>query len=207
VEIVTAAWLILVGGSIVVLNWLDNPWEDRNFAVDFALMTSCTALIFVPFGLFWAFHAAIRLQPVSVRDRIQAVDAGDLFFMHLLAYTRAMRSRRMLVVLLLLLFAEVQPAAAQQVDSHEVALNEYLVVGTVIWTHTGSSSIAVRGSSLLGYLRVRVPTYQVKQPSALVGLRPGDAITAVFSKRDGMLHRVRRVQSTKNNLPNRTDIQ
>jgi hypothetical protein len=113
----------------------------------------------------------------------------------------------MLVVLLLVLFTEIQSAGAQQRDSREVALNEYLVVGTVIWTHAGSSSIAVRGSSLLGYLRLRVHTYQVKQPSALVDLRPGDAITAVFSKRDGMLHRVRRVQSAKNNLPDRTDIQ
>jgi hypothetical protein len=52
VEIVTAIWLVLVGGIVLVLNWIDNPWEDRKFASDFALMTSCTALIFVPFGLF-----------------------------------------------------------------------------------------------------------------------------------------------------------
>jgi hypothetical protein len=51
VEIVTAIWLALVGGIVMVLNWIDNPWEDRKFATDFALMTSCTALIFVPFGL------------------------------------------------------------------------------------------------------------------------------------------------------------
>jgi len=51
VEIVTAVWLALVGGLVLVLNRLDNPWEDRKFANDFALMTSCTALIFVPFGL------------------------------------------------------------------------------------------------------------------------------------------------------------
>jgi hypothetical protein len=50
-EIVTAIWLALVGGLVVALTWLDNPWEDREFANDFALMTSCTALIFVPFGL------------------------------------------------------------------------------------------------------------------------------------------------------------
>jgi len=52
VEIVTAVWLVLVGGIVIVLNRIDNPWEDRKFASDFALMTSCTALIFVPFGLF-----------------------------------------------------------------------------------------------------------------------------------------------------------
>ena len=52
VEIVTAIWLALVGGFVVALKWLDNPWEDRKFANDFALMTSCTALVFVPFGLF-----------------------------------------------------------------------------------------------------------------------------------------------------------
>jgi hypothetical protein len=52
VEVVTAFWLTLVGGIVMVLKWFDNPWEDRKFARDFALMTSCTALIFVPFGLF-----------------------------------------------------------------------------------------------------------------------------------------------------------
>jgi len=51
VEMVTAIWLAVVGGLVLVLNRLDNPWEDRRFANDFALMTSCTALIFVPFGL------------------------------------------------------------------------------------------------------------------------------------------------------------
>jgi hypothetical protein len=50
-EIVTALWLALVGGAAMLLNWIDNPWEDRKFANDFALLTSCTALIFVPFGL------------------------------------------------------------------------------------------------------------------------------------------------------------
>jgi hypothetical protein len=50
-EMVTAIWLGVVGGLVLVLNRLDNPWEDRKFANDFALMTSCTALIFVPFGL------------------------------------------------------------------------------------------------------------------------------------------------------------
>jgi hypothetical protein len=50
-EIATAVWLALVGGVVTVLNWIDNPWEDRKFANDFALMTSCTALVFVPFSL------------------------------------------------------------------------------------------------------------------------------------------------------------
>jgi hypothetical protein len=49
--VVTAAWLLLVGGLVSTLCWMNNPWEDRKFASDFAMMTSCTALIFVPFGL------------------------------------------------------------------------------------------------------------------------------------------------------------
>ena len=117
-----------------------------------------------------------------------------------------MRIFRMLV-LVLALAAEIQPMSALQADTRETPLSEYLVVGTVVWAHAGSSSIAVRGSSLLGYMRLRVRAYRVKQPSALVDLRPGDAITAVFSKRDGMLHRVRRVQSAKNTLQYRTDTQ
>ena len=54
-EMVTAIWLAIVGGFVMVLNRLDNPWEDRKFANDYALMTSCTALIFVPFGLMQGF--------------------------------------------------------------------------------------------------------------------------------------------------------
>src|SRR5579863_3592305 len=52
VQIVTAIWLALVGGIVMVLNRIDNPWQDRKFASDFALMTSCTALVFLPFSLF-----------------------------------------------------------------------------------------------------------------------------------------------------------
>lgn len=51
VEIATATWVALVGGIVMVLHWFGNPWEDRKFANDFALMTSCTALVFVPFSL------------------------------------------------------------------------------------------------------------------------------------------------------------
>lgn len=123
-------------------------------------------------------------------------------------YTPAMRSSRMLMVLLLALSVELRPVLPQQVDARETAPSEYLVAGTVVWANAGSSSIAVRGSSLLGYLRVRVRSYRVKQPSALVDLRPGDTITAVFSKKDGMLHRVRRVrESAKNSHRSRTDTQ
>jgi hypothetical protein len=49
VEIVTLVWLVIVGGLAAALCWFDNPWEDRKFASDFAMMTGCTAVIFVPF--------------------------------------------------------------------------------------------------------------------------------------------------------------
>ena len=101
-----------------------------------------------------------------------------------------MPSYRMMIVLLVALTGQ-----ALQTDSREAAIDEYLVVGTVVWVHAGSSSIAIRGSSLLGHLHVGVKSYQVKQPIALVNLQPGDAITAVFSRKDGMLHRLRRVRS------------
>jgi hypothetical protein len=97
-----------------------------------------------------------------------------------------MPSYRLMIVLLLALSASA--------DFQETAPAEYLVVGTVVWVHAGSSSIAIRGSGLLGHLRVSVKSYQVKQASALLNLRPGDAITAVFSRKDGMLHRLRRVR-------------
>jgi hypothetical protein len=50
-QMVTAIWLALTGAIVVLLNRLDNPWADRKFAGDFALMTSCTALVFLPFSL------------------------------------------------------------------------------------------------------------------------------------------------------------
>jgi hypothetical protein len=98
---------------------------------------------------------------------------------------------RLPILLLLALTAQ----AWQAETPRDAAPNEYLVIGTVVWAQAGASSIAIRGSGLLGYLRIRVRSYRVKQPISLLGLRPGDAITAVFSRRDGMLHRLRRVRS------------
>jgi hypothetical protein len=51
-QITTAAWLLVVGVFAFLLSRMSNEWEDRKFVGDFALMTSCTALMFVPFGLF-----------------------------------------------------------------------------------------------------------------------------------------------------------
>jgi hypothetical protein len=105
-----------------------------------------------------------------------------------------MRSCRWEMVLLLALTALARQSVAVEIDSRESAINEYLIAGTVVWIHAGSSSIAIRGSSLLGHLHIGVKSYRVKQPRALADLHPGDAITAVFSGKDGMLHRLRRVR-------------
>jgi Cu/Ag efflux protein CusF len=98
---------------------------------------------------------------------------------------------RFLIVMLVALTANAPNAGAQQIDSHESAPIEYLVAGTVVWADAGSSSVIIRGSDLLGHLRIRVRSYRVKQASALIDLRSGDKITAIFSRRDGMLHRLR----------------
>jgi hypothetical protein len=50
-ELVTGAWLLVVGVLAVILYRMNNPWEDRKFAREFAMMSSCTALIFAPFWL------------------------------------------------------------------------------------------------------------------------------------------------------------
>lgn len=102
---------------------------------------------------------------------------------------------RFVMVLLLALTAQARHANAERIDASETTPIEYLVAGTVVWANAGSSSIAIRGSGLLGYLRVRVRAYRVKQASALLDLRPGDVVTAVFSRRDGMLHRLRRART------------
>lgn len=89
----------------------------------------------------------------------------------------------------------VLAAATSSTRAAETELQEYLVVGTVVWVHPASSSIAIRGASLLGHLRIQERAYQVKQPSPLLDLHPGDKITAAFSRKDGMLHRLKRVRS------------
>jgi hypothetical protein len=94
------------------------------------------------------------------------------------------------VVLLIALTTVIWPTHAAETE-----LQEYLVIGTVVWVHPGSSSISIRGASLLGRLRLEEKAYRVKQPSALLDLHPGDRITAAFSRKDGMLHRLKRVRS------------
>ena len=97
---------------------------------------------------------------------------------------------RLFAVLLVALSAVSWPAPAAETE-----LQEYLVVGTVVWVHPGSSSISLRGASLLGRLRLEEKSYRVKQPSALLDLHPGDKIAAAFSRKDGMLHRLKRLRS------------
>jgi hypothetical protein len=51
-EFVGSTWLMVVGSSAAVLCSLNNPWEDRACAREYAMMTACTAVVFVPFWLF-----------------------------------------------------------------------------------------------------------------------------------------------------------
>jgi hypothetical protein len=51
-QLITAAWILIVSSVVAALAWADNPWEDRKFANEFALITGCTAFLFVPFGFF-----------------------------------------------------------------------------------------------------------------------------------------------------------
>jgi hypothetical protein len=109
---------------------------------------------------------------------------------------RLLKSRRLLLLVLLTVgFAQASPVDAQGPNGIESELQEYLVVGTVIWTHPASSSISIRGARLLEYLHMQVRSYRVKQPGALLDLQPGDKVMAVFSRKDGMLHRLKRIQA------------
>lgn len=86
-------------------------------------------------------------------------------------------------------------AAAPAGDLRAQLLSGRVIVGTVVSVQ--SSSVTVRLPNLLGYLRVRVSTYRVRRPGSLIGLRPGDKISGVLSRADGMLHRVRRIETVK----------
>ena len=102
---------------------------------------------------------------------------------------------RVLFVLVTLVFAQASLVEADERQTIQSELQEYLVVGTVISVHPGSSSISIRGARLLEYLHMQVRSYRVKQPGSLLDLRPGDKVTAIFSTKDGMLHRLRRIQT------------
>jgi hypothetical protein len=95
---------------------------------------------------------------------------------------------------MLVLSAALQ-AAHVHPDDPSFGYEERLVVGTVIAVKADVSLITIREHDLWGHLRIRFKCYQVKQPFLLNGLHAGDKITAVFSSKDSMLHRLRRVQS------------
>ncbi len=51
VAIVTVVWVFIVIALASVLYAFGDPWEDRRFATDFAMMTGCTAVVFLPIWL------------------------------------------------------------------------------------------------------------------------------------------------------------
>jgi hypothetical protein len=51
VAIVTGVWVFVVITLASILYAFDNPWEDRRFATDFAMVAGCTAVVFVPIWL------------------------------------------------------------------------------------------------------------------------------------------------------------
>ena len=84
--------------------------------------------------------------------------------------------------------------AMQAAQNRAPAYGDRFVRGTVVAVETENSLITIRESNLLGHLRVLFRSYQVRSSSLIDGLQVGDKITAIFSKRDNMLHRVRRIQ-------------
>jgi hypothetical protein len=102
--------------------------------------------------------------------------------------------RKFCLLPILVLSASLQAARVQPEESAG-SYEERLVLGTVVAVKTERSLITIREPDLLGHLRIRFKCYQVKQPFLLYGFRPGDKITAVFSAKDNMLHRLRHVQS------------
>lgn len=70
-----------------------------------------------------------------------------------------------------------------------------VVRGTVVAVNVGSDAITVRPSNLFGRLLINIRSYRVKQPMSLNGLHSGDRVIAVYSRSDGMLHRLRRLRN------------
>jgi hypothetical protein len=80
---------------------------------------------------------------------------------------------------------------------YATAENQLAVGGIVISVDVVTSRLVIRPSSLLGVMRIEARAYRVRQPIGLIGLKPGDRVSAIYSAKDDMLHRVRRVTSAK----------
>jgi hypothetical protein len=104
-----------------------------------------------------------------------------------------MSCRYSLPILVALISSLAKPCCAATSEQPRQEIQEYLIVGTVVWANAATASMAIRGTSLIGRLRVEVKSYHVKEPGTLANLHPGDRITAVFSAKDGMLHSLRRM--------------
>ena len=104
------------------------------------------------------------------------------------------------VLPMLALSVTLQAAPVRQQELAD-GFMERLVLGTVVAVQPEQSLLTIRESDLLGHLRIRFKCYQVKQSLLLYGIRRGDKISAVFSTKDGMLHRVRRVQNYRALMP------
>ncbi len=91
---------------------------------------------------------------------------------------------------------QAQPARTE-IDGSGTVIEEYLVLGTVVWANAATATIVIRGTTLIGRLHLQVKSYRVRQPGALIGLHPGDRITATFSEKDRMLHRLRLILPRK----------
>ena len=100
----------------------------------------------------------------------------------------------------LVLSVTLQAAPAWPQESAD-GFRDRLVLGTVVAVQPDRSLLTIRESDLWGHLRIRFKCYQVKQPFLLYGLRQGDKISAVFSTKDSMLYRVRRVQNYRAFMP------
>jgi hypothetical protein len=100
-------------------------------------------------------------------------------------------------LLLILYISLASESGGLRAVAAENAIQEYLVLGTVVWIEPTAALILIRQQNLFGRLHFQVKSYRAKQPSALNGLQPGDKIVAEVSTKDHMLHRLRQSQALR----------
>jgi hypothetical protein len=106
------------------------------------------------------------------------------------------RMTKVCLLPILALSVSLQAARMHSLESSD-GYRERFVSGTVVAVKPELSLITIREPDLLGHLRLRFKSYHVRQSSVLDHLQAGDKIRGVFSSRDSMLHRVRRVQNSQ----------
>src|SRR5580698_5148294 len=99
-------------------------------------------------------HAPVDRHSVTAHRRMPPGGGPSFCRDWARGYTqRRMQGCRILLILFVSLAVQAQPAGTG-IDGGGKVIEEYLVLGTVLWTNVATATIAIRGTTLIGRLHL-----------------------------------------------------